>query len=141
MPPALRRAALSLLLLATAPLPAAAQGHYLARPAPAELARADVLLVDIRQPEEWRATGVLPQALLLAHDGDPEAFLAALRPHLDGRPVALVCRSGNRTAQAAAMLAPQLQVPVIDIAGGMLRLLAEGAAPAAPTRDRGCRSC
>ena len=130
-------------LLLAAPLPAAAQGHYIAAPSAAELAAAagDVLLVDIRRPEEWQATGVLPEAVLLTYE-DPDAFLAALAPHLqDGRPLALICRSGNRTSHAAADLAPRLDVPVIDIAGGMLRLLAEGTTPSAPTRAQGCTTC
>jgi len=150
--PALRLAAVMLALTLTGTLalpgPLGAQdrpvaGPFLAVPPAEALSRAagaEVLLVDIRRPEEWRETGVMPEALLLTFE-TPETFLAALAPHLDGRPVALICRSGNRTAAAAALLAPRLGVPVIDIGGGMLRLMAEGYRPAAPTRARGCTSC
>ena len=141
---------LAALMLALVLLPAAASGQgqpapgtYIAAPsAPALRAAAatEVLLVDIRRPEEWQQTGVLPEALLLTFE-TPESFLAGLAPHLDGRPVALICRTGNRTARAAALLAPRLDVPVIDIAGGMFRLLAEGFAPAVPTRAQGCQVC
>ncbi|MGY6409941.1 MAG: rhodanese-like domain-containing protein [Alkalilacustris sp.] len=137
----LRRTAFVLATLMAFAGPADAQTHYLAEPSGAQLAAADVLLVDIRQPQEWQQTGVLPGALLIAHNGDPAAFLAALEPHLDGRPVALICRTGSRTAQAAAALAPALDVPVIDIAGGMLRLIGEGTRTAAPTPDMGCTVC
>ncbi|MBK5926124.1 rhodanese-like domain-containing protein [Rhodobaculum claviforme] len=136
-----RPAALLLAALMGIALPALAEGPYLSAPSVAQLAAADVLLVDIRTPGEWRRDGVLPQALLVEYTGDDARFLADLAPHLDGRPVALVCRSGNRTAQAAAALAPALEVPVIDLAGGMNRLRAAGVQVSAPTRAQGCASC
>lgn len=143
MPRLLYAAALIAAQLAP-PLPASAQTHYIAAPGAAELSAAaaqDVLLVDIRRPEEWRATGVLPEALLLTYEGT-DGFLAALAPHLAaGKPLALICRTGNRTSRAASELGQRLDVPVIDIAGGMLRLLAEGTTPSAPTRAQGCTTC
>ena len=146
LPVLLCHAALILAACCAPMVPAVAQGqshtgHYTAEPSAVQLAAADVLLVDIRQPEEWQQTGVLPQALLITHTGDHARFLAELGPHLDGRPVALICRTGNRTARAAAALAPALAVPVIDITGGMVRLMAEGTRPTAPTRARGCAVC
>lgn len=124
--------------------PAVAQQHYVATPSAAELQGADVLLVDIRRPEEWVQTGVLPNAVLLTyeHFDSPDAFLAALAPHLDpDRPVALICRTGNRTNLAARALAPKLGQPVIDIQGGMFRLLRDGYQPATPTPAQGCTIC
>lgn len=99
------------------------------------------LLVDIRRPEEWRETGVVEGALLVTYT-DPQSFLAAVRPHLaPGQRLALICRSGNRTSRAARDIAPLLDVPVVDIAGGMLRLRAEGYAAVAATRAQGCAIC
>lgn len=123
--------------------PAVAQQHYVAQPSAAELQSADVLLVDIRRPEEWAQTGVLPNAHLLTyeHFDTPEAFVAALAPQLDGRPVALICRTGNRTNLAARALADRLEQPVIDIQGGITRLMRDGYQPSAPTRAQGCESC
>lgn len=127
--------------LTLAPLPLAAQQLYSAAPSAHELERAPVLLVDIRQPHEWVQTGVLPNALLVPFD-DPASFLQALEPHLrPGEPVALICRSGNRTSRAGQILARQLPVPVIDVQGGMQRLMAQGYTPAAPTREAGCAIC
>lgn len=123
--------------------PALAQQHYVAQPSAAELQEADVLLVDIRRPEEWQQTGVLPNARLLTyeHFASPEAFLEALAPQLDGRPVALICRTGNRTNIAARALAARLAQPVIDIQGGITRLIRDGYRPDAPTRAQGCETC
>ncbi|MCC1480191.1 rhodanese-like domain-containing protein [Roseibaca sp. Y0-43] len=123
--------------------PAFAQQHYVAQPTAAELEAADVLLVDIRRPEEWQQTGVLPNAHLLTYEyfDTPEAFLEALAPQLDGRPVALICRTGNRTNIAARALAERLEQPVIDIQGGITRLIRDGYQPSAPTRAQGCETC
>ena len=123
--------------------PAVAQQHFVAQPSAMELQSADVLLVDIRRPEEWKQTGVLPNAHLLTyeHFDTPEAFLAALAPQLDDRPVALICRTGSRTSRAARAVAELLDQPVIDIQGGITRLMREGYQPDAPTRTQGCESC
>lgn len=100
-----------------------------------------VLLVDIRRPEEWQQTGVIDGALLVTY-ADRDSFLAAVRPHLqDGQSLALICRTGNRTSRATRQIAGQLDMPVIDVAGGMVRVLAEGYSPVAPTRDMGCTVC
>lgn len=109
---------------------------------PAEaLATTSALVVDIRRPEEWVQTGVLPNALLLTFT-DPDSFARALRPHLaPGQPVMLICRTGNRTAQATALLTPRLDAPVIDVRGGMVRLMSEGYRPAAPRAAQGCTIC
>lgn len=140
----MRLALFALIAMLGLAAPAVAQQHYVAQPPAAELQDADVLLVDIRRPEEWKQTGVLPNAHLLTyeHFDSAEAFAAALAPQLqDGRPVALICRTGNRTNLAARALAGVLDQPVIDIQGGMVRLIRDGYTPGAPTRAQGCDSC
>lgn len=71
----------------------------------------EVLLVDIRRPDEWRETGVVPGALPLTffdRDGtyDAVAWLAALDERLESSdsPVVLICRSGVRSARVAQWL-------------------------------------
>lgn len=131
----------SVCLVVTLALPAAAQQIFTAQPSVAQIRDAPVLLVDIRQPHEWVETGVLPQALLLPFN-TPEQFLNDLAPHLrPGQPVALICRTGNRTARAAQIIAPALDVPVIDLAGGMFRLMGAGYQPERPTPQQGCTIC
>ncbi|WP_370270056.1 rhodanese-like domain-containing protein [Nioella sp.] len=100
-----------------------------------------MLLVDIRRPEEWQQTGVIEGALLVTY-GDRDSFLSAVRPHLqEGQSIALICRTGNRTSRATRQIADALNVPVIDVAGGMVRVLGEGYSPVAPTRAMGCTVC
>ncbi|WP_296477291.1 rhodanese-like domain-containing protein [Roseinatronobacter sp.] len=137
----MRRIALTLFAVFLFVAPATAQQIYTAEPSAQQLQEVPILLVDIRQPQEWVETGVLPNALLLTFN-DPASFMEALQPHLQpGQPVALICRTGNRTARAARMIAPSLDVPVIDVAGGIFRLMGAGYEPAKPTRAQGCVIC
>jgi len=75
-------------------------------------ARADeVLLLDVREDDEW-AAGHAPDALHLP--------LSALDPAAvpTDRHVVAVCRSGNRSGQAAIALAAA-GVDVVNMTGGM----------------------
>ncbi|NNK92506.1 MAG: rhodanese-like domain-containing protein, partial [Acidimicrobiia bacterium] len=62
---------------------------------------ADGQLIDVRQPEEVRSTGVIPGAVNIPL-GEIPGRLAEIDP---GRPVALVCRSGGRSGSAGQFLA------------------------------------
>lgn len=100
-----------------------------------------LLLVDIRTPEEWKQTGVVDGALLVTYS-TPEAFLAAVSPHLKpGQRLGLICRSGNRSSRAAQQIAPLVDGMVVDVQGGMNRVLKQGYMPVKPSRAQGCRSC
>lgn len=122
------------------------------RPAPAQLsleARSgerlahdeNTLLVDIRRPEEWVQTGVVEDAVLVTYT-DAESFVARIAPLLGpGQELALICRSGNRSSRAAGEIAQRIANPVVDIAGGMLRVVAEGYTPLPPRREQGCMIC
>ncbi|MCX4919965.1 rhodanese-like domain-containing protein [Streptomyces sp. NBC_00687] len=86
-----------------------AQAH--ARTAPG----GDAVLLDIREQDEW-ATGHAPHAL---HLPMPDlASGAALPPAAQGRPLVLICRSGRRSAHAAALLNAR-GVDAVDVTGGM----------------------
>ncbi len=132
-------AGLAVILVDTRPAPAhlsleARSGQALAQDE-------DTLVVDIRRPEEWVQTGVVEGAVLVTYT-DAESFVARIAPMLEpGQSVALICRSGNRTSRAAREIAAKLDNPVIDIAGGMLRVTAEGYSPLPPRREQGCTIC
>lgn len=78
----------------------------------------EVLLVDVREDDEW-AAGHAPGAVHI-----PLAALTVADVPV-GRPVVAVCRSGNRSARAAALLA-QSGVDVANMAGGMAAWAAAG---------------
>lgn len=71
------------------------------------------VLVDVREPHEWRA-GTLPGARLMAMSSfDP----GALDPET---PVLLVCRSGNRSLAVGQALAGAGFRRVGNLEGGMI---------------------
>ena len=75
----------------------------------------DVQIVDVREPNEW-AAGHLPGAVLI-----PLAQLAHRAHELDPeRPVVVVCRSGNRSATATALLLRSGFRDVKNLVGGTI---------------------
>jgi rhodanese-related sulfurtransferase len=77
----------------------------------------EVLLVDVREQAEWDA-GRAPGAvhIPLAEVGER---LDEIRERADGRPVAFICRSGNRSAQASRIAVDGGVDGVINVDGGM----------------------
>lgn len=78
-------------------------------------AGADAVLLDVREAHEWRA-GHAPRAVHL-----PLPALAAgagLPADAQARPLVVICRSGNRSRQAAELLAAR-GAEAVDVIGGM----------------------
>lgn len=75
----------------------------------------DLVLVDVREPGEWRG-GHAPAARHI-----PLATLVERLPELaaENRPVAFVCRSGMRSARATRM-ARAAGIDARNVKGGML---------------------
>ncbi|MGW3507588.1 rhodanese-like domain-containing protein [Streptomyces sp. NPDC000994] len=98
----------------TAPEAAARTGHAPAGGAPGGGSGGAVLL-DVREAREWRA-GHAPGALHL-----PLSALASgagVPPEARGRLLVVVCRSGNRSRQAAELLSAR-GADAVDVIGGM----------------------
>jgi rhodanese-related sulfurtransferase len=86
------------------------------------------VLLDVRETSEWNAEHA-PGAVHL-----PLSGLAAgqsLPASVAGRPVVIICRSGNRSQQAARILAGR-GTEAVDVTGGMTAWAAEGL----PVRNR-----
>jgi len=81
----------------------------------AMIARGEVVLVDVRTPEEF-GSGRLPGAL----NAPVETFDAASIPMEAGRETILYCRSSRRSARAAAMLAEYTGTTVRHLEGGII---------------------
>jgi rhodanese-related sulfurtransferase len=79
-------------------------------------------LVDVRSPEEF-ADGHVPGALNVPLDdvlAEPDRFGAD--------PVQMICRSGGRSAMAAAAAVEQAGTPAVSVAGGTSAWIASGRA-------------
>ncbi|NUR01168.1 MAG: rhodanese-like domain-containing protein [Streptomyces sp.] len=78
-------------------------------------AEQDAVLLDVRESYEWQ-TGHAPGAVHV-----PLSALeagAALPERVAGRPLVVVCRSGNRSRQAAELLVAR-GADAVDVIGGM----------------------
>jgi len=126
-----RREALVLAVLLMAALsvgPAAAQetgSRMLTAEQAMRLAAAgEIVVVDIRSPQEWRQTGVPKGARTVTlHQPDGlTGFLKAMDRSLGddrSRPIALICARGNRSTVASAALARAGYTRVYNIREGM----------------------
>lgn len=75
----------------------------------AKLVADGAILIDVREPAEWKDTGVAAPALLLAKsdfDGAQTGWKPVLAEAKD-KTLVLYCRSGNRSGRVAAALAEQ----------------------------------
>lgn len=79
----------------------------------------EVMLIDVRTPQEWAQTGV-PEG---AHPIElAPTFLAKLNALTGGdknRPLAFICATGARSNYVATELAKRGWTHVIDVAGGL----------------------
>lgn len=85
----------------------------------------EVTLIDIRTPPEWRQTGVAEGAhrIDMRHPKGPEGFVAEVLKEVDGdknAPIALICRTGNRTTQVQKVLVARGFTNVYNVKEGMV---------------------
>lgn len=81
----------------------------------------DIILVDIRRPDEWQATGIGEGAVAL--DMREESFvnsLVSLRETYPDKLIALICRTGNRSGNVVSVLAGQNFPGLVDVSEGMV---------------------
>lgn len=84
-------------------------------------------IVDIRTPMEWRQTGVIKGAQLITFDPyNKDGFLQELSKKFDlKKPIAIICRSGSRSYNAASMIDSE-EINIINLNGGMGSLIRQG---------------
>lgn len=83
----------------------------------------EVVLVDIRSPEEWRATGVPATAHAISMHQDPAKFRSLLLEATGGdtgRALALICHSGSRSVSLQKELVRGGFERVYDVSEGMI---------------------
>jgi rhodanese-related sulfurtransferase len=81
----------------------------------------ETTLVDVREPQEWAATGVPADATPISISRSD--FVDAVLTELGGdraKPVAVICRTGARSARAAEQLAAAGFTNVINVGDGMM---------------------
>ncbi len=118
----LRGALLAVLLACCAA--ARAEPDLAAPDAAAAVAAGKITLIDIRTPPEWKETGVAKGAKLInmLHPQGAPGFTNALLDKVKGdknAPIALICRTGNRTTQVQRYLQSQGFTQVYNVKEGM----------------------
>ena len=94
-----------------------------------------IQIIDIRTPAEWRETGIVKGSttiMLFDEEGnyDVPKFLKALNKVVkkDER-FALICRVGSRTGMVSEFLSKDMGYKVINLKGGIMKLISEGYRP------------
>ncbi len=101
-----------------------------------------VTLIDIRRPEEWQETGVIPGSeLVTAFSANGQlvpGFAAELARRVDaGERFMLVCRTGNRTSVIADALVTQARyTDVLNVTDGIVSWIDEGRPVVSPRQTR-----
>lgn len=101
--------------------PAAPTEKMAADAAYAAVQAGEIILVDIRRPEEWLETRVGEGAIGL--DMREESFvksLVALRQANPDTPIALICATGGRSAYVTSALTGQGFPGLVDVSEGMM---------------------
>jgi len=89
-------------------------------------------IIDIRTPEEWRETGIVKGAYTLTFfnkngDYDIYSFLNSLNKIVKkDEKFALICRTGSRTKMVSNFLGNKLNYHVVNLKGGLMKLLQDG---------------
>ena len=94
-----------------------------AREAHAKALAGELVLVDIRAPDEWRKTGVAASGYAITMHQDQATFMRQLAEATGGsrqKPVAVICAVGNRSAFLQGKLKQAGFENVIDVAEGMI---------------------
>ncbi|MBG06617.1 MAG: sulfurtransferase [Rhodospirillaceae bacterium] len=87
--------------------------------------KGDLVLIDVRSPQEWRRTGIGKTVHpITMHDPNGlEAFYYNVLKTVGGdktKPIALICARGNRSDRMQSFLKAQGFTQVLDISEGML---------------------
>jgi rhodanese-related sulfurtransferase len=89
-----------------------------------------VPLYDVRRPEEWRQTGVVAGSRTLTYVDAKGRVNPELLPRIQAEvpkdaPIALICRTGNRTDALARELAEQGYTRIYNVRHGITRWIAD----------------
>jgi rhodanese-related sulfurtransferase len=82
--------------------------------------KGEIILIDIRRPDEWAETNVAEGAVGLdMRDKEFVSTLVSLRRANPDMPIALICRTGTRTGYVTKALAAQGFPGLVDVSEGM----------------------
>ena len=92
----------------------------------------NIKIIDIRTPSEWIETGIIKDSYpIMFFDEQGQFDVDTFLKHLDkvvkkDEPFALICRVGSRTGMVSEFLSQKLGYRVIDLQGGIMKMIQEG---------------
>jgi len=95
----------------------------------------NIKIIDIRTPAEWRETGIVNGSYTIMFfdeqgNYDVPKFLKALDSVVKkDEQFALICRVGSRTGMVSEFLSKDMGYKVINLKGGIMKLISEGYRP------------
>lgn len=84
--------------------------------------KGEIVLVDIRAPDEWRQSGVPASGRLITMYQAPASFIGALKASIRGnaaKPIALICATGGRSLDLQKVLREAGFKNILNVVGGM----------------------
>ena len=97
-----------------------------------DFVKKDIKIIDIRTPFEWHETGIIKNSYLIMFFDkkghfDLENFLSQINKILKkDEKFALICRVGSRTGMVAEFLSDKLHYNVINLKGGIMKMIRKG---------------
>ena len=95
----------------------------------------NIKIIDIRTPAEWRETGIVNGShtiMFFDEQGNynvPEFLKALDKVVKKDEQFALICRVGSRTGMVSEFLSKDIGYKVINLKGGIMKLISEGYKP------------
>jgi rhodanese-related sulfurtransferase len=98
-----------------------------------KLIASGVTVIDVRTPGEWKQTGIVEGSIPIMffdekRQADPQAWMQQASNHIKpDSPVAIICRSGNRSKTVGNFLIKQHSYQnVYNVTGGIKDWIAKG---------------
>ena len=97
-----------------------------------DFANKNIKIIDIRTPSEWKETGIVKGSYtIMFYDEKGNFSIESFLKELDtvvkkDESFALICRVGSRTGIVSRYLSDQKGYKVINLKGGIMKMLKEG---------------
>ncbi|SFV62188.1 rhodanese-like domain protein [hydrothermal vent metagenome] len=92
----------------------------------------NIKIIDIRTPSEWKETGIIKGSHTIMFFNERgqyniNKFVSDVNKIVKkGEKFAIICRTGSRTATIAPYLSDKLHYNIINLKGGITKLIREG---------------
>ena len=79
----------------------------------------NITLLDVRRPNEWKQTGVIPGSIMVEMQTLPKELQNGLSLS-DKNEVIVICRTGNRSSNVVRYLIEHFKINAINLSGGIV---------------------